>query len=185
MKEVDLRMLAERGVGFNASVLTVPCGYVLQLETGKGLEVLRLQRGGERVFKTLDAVAALLGAVGITSFSVELQSSVSLPPLIEVPAILDPLCSNPRDYNHGGLPPLVPAIEKSVIPKCNNAVTPPPDERERDVSRDARDERTGDNTPRDSTRSRELLLDAGMNPLEKAKADPKRAKARANRKKRR
>ena len=84
MKEVDLRMLAERGVGFNASVLTVPCGYVLQLETGKGLEVLRLQRGGERVFKTLDAVAALLGSVGITSFSVVLQSSVSLPPLIEV-----------------------------------------------------------------------------------------------------
>ena len=79
----------------------------------------------------------------------------------------------------------MPAIEKSVIPKGNNAVTPPPDERERDVSRDARDERTGDNTPRDSTRSRELLLDAGMNPLEKAKADPKRAKARANRKKRR
>ena len=95
MKEVDLRMLAERGVGFNASVLTVPCGYVLQLETSKGLEVLRLQRGGERVFKTLDAVAALLGSVGITSFSVELQSSVSIPPLIEVPAILDPLCSNP------------------------------------------------------------------------------------------
>ena len=124
MKEVDLRMLAERGVGFNASVLTVPCGYVLQLETGKGLEVLRLQRGGERVFKTLDAVAALLGSVGITSFSVELQSSVSLPPLIEVPAILDPLCSNPRDYNHGGLP-LVPAIGKSVIPQGNNAVTEP------------------------------------------------------------
>ena len=64
-------------------------------------------------------------------------------------------------------------------------MTPPPDERERGVSRDARGERTGDNTPRDSTRSRELLLDAGMNPLEKAKADPKRAKARANRKKRR
>ena len=51
MKEVDLRMLAERGVGLNASALTVPCGYVLQLETSKGLEVLRLQRGGERVFK--------------------------------------------------------------------------------------------------------------------------------------
>ena len=83
MKEVDLRMLAERGVGLNASALTVPCGYVLQLETGKGLEVLRLQRGGERVFKTLDAVAALLGSVGITSFSVVLQSSVSLPPLIQ------------------------------------------------------------------------------------------------------
>ena len=121
MKEVDLRMLAERGVGFNASVLTVPCGYVLQLETGKGLEVLRLQRGGERVFKTLDAVAALLGSVGITSFSVVLQSSVSLPPLIEVPAILDPL---------------VPAIGRSVIPQGNNAVTEPPSFRGRDLFSD-------------------------------------------------
>ena len=121
MKEVDLRMLAERGVGFNASVLTVPCGYVLQLETGKGLEVLRLQRGGERVFKTLDAVAALLGSVGITSFSVVLQSSVSLPPLIEVPAILDPL---------------VPEIGKSVIPQGNNAVTEPPSFRGRDLFSD-------------------------------------------------
>jgi hypothetical protein len=76
---------------------------------------------------------------------------------------------------------------KDVTTPWQVAVTPPPDERERErgVSRDARDERTGDNTPRDSTRSRELLLDAGMNPLEKAKADPKRAKARANRKKRR
>ena len=153
MKEVDLRMLAERGVGFNASVLTVPCGYVLQLETSKGLEVLRLQRGGERVFKTLDAVAALLGSVGITSFSVELQSSVSLPPLIEVPAILDPLCSNPRDYNHGGLPPLVPAIGKSVIPQGNNAVTEPP-----------------------SFRGRDLFSDLGVYPLESPKADPARAK---------
>ena len=140
MKEVDLRMLAERGVGLNASVLTVPCGYVLQLETGKGLEVLRLQRGGDRVFKTLDAVAVLLRSLGVSMLSVDLGSV---------------------------------------------SVTPPPDERERDVSWDARDERTGDITPRDNTRSRELLLDAGMNPLEKAKADPKRAKARANRKKRR
>jgi hypothetical protein len=143
MKEVDLRMLAERGVGFNASVLTVPCGYVLQLETSKGLEVLRLQRGGERVFKTLDAVAALLGSVGITSFSVELQSSVSIPPL----------CSNPRDYNHGGLPPLVPAIGKSVIPQGNNAVTEPP-----------------------SFRGRDLFSDLGVYPLQSPKADPPRAK---------
>ena len=138
MKEVDLRMLAERGVGFNASVLTVPCGYVLQLETSKGLEVLRLQRGGERVFKTLDAVAALLGSVGITSFSVELQSSVSLPPLIEVPAILDPL---------------VPAIERSVIPQGNNAVTEPP-----------------------SFRGRDLFSDLGVYPLQSPTADPPRAK---------
>ena len=112
-----------------------------------------MQRGGERVFKTPDAVAALLGSVGITSFSVELQSSVSIPPLIEVPAILDPLCSNPRDYNHGGLPPLVPAIGKSVIPQGNNAVTEPP-----------------------SFRGRDLFSDLGVYPLQSPKADPPRAK---------
>lgn len=121
MKEVELRMLAERGVGFNASALSVPCGYVLQLEAGKGLEVLKLQRGGERVFKTLDAVAALLGSVGITSFSVELQSSVSLPPLIDVPSSLDPL---------------MPEIGKSVIPQGDNAVTEPPSFRGRDLFSD-------------------------------------------------
>ena len=142
MREIEARVLADRGGVYSASVKAFDNGYILRFETSKGLEALTLQRGGDRVFKTLDAVAALLRSMGVSLLSVEL-SAVS--------------------------------------------VTPPPDadQRERGVSRDARDERTGDNTPRDSTRSRELLLDAGMNPLEKAKADPKRAKARANRKKRR
>ena len=74
---------------------------------------------------------------------------------------------------------------KDVTTPGQVAVTPPPDEREQDVSRDARTSAHGRQHAHDSTRSRELLLDAGMNPLEKAKADPKRAKARANRKKRR
>ena len=128
----------------------------LRFETSKGLEALTLQRGGDRVFKTLDAVAALLRSMGVSLLSVELSAvSVTV---------------------QGG---------KDVTTPWQVAVTPPPDERERDVSWDARDERTGDSTPRDNTRSRELLLDAGMHPLEKAKADPKRSKARANRKKRR
>lgn len=140
MREIEARVLADRGGVYSASVKAFDNGYTLRFETSKGLEALTLQRGGDRVFKTLDAVAALLRSMGVSLLSVEL-SAVS--------------------------------------------VTPPPDERERDVSWDARDERTGDSTPRDNTRSRELLLDAGMHLLEKAKADPKRAKARANRKKRR
>ena len=128
----------------------------MRFETSKGLEALTLQRGGDRVFKTLDAVAALLRSLGVSTLSVDL-GSVSVTSQVDI----------------------------AVTCPGQVAVTPPPDERGRGVSRDARDERTGDNTPRDSTRSRELLLDAGMNPLEKAKADPKRAKARANRKKRR
>ena len=148
MREIEARVLADRGGVYSASVKAFDNGYTLRFETSKGLEALTLQRGGDRVFKTLDAVAVLLRSLGVSMLSVDLGSV-------------------------------------SVTSQVDIAVTPPPDERERGVSRDARDERTGDNTPRDSTRSRELLLDAGMNPLEKAKADPKRAKARANRKKRR
>ena len=156
MREIEARVLADRGGVYSASVKAFDNGYTLRFETSKGLEALTLQRGGDRVFKTLDAVAALLRSMGVSLLSVELSAaSVTV---------------------QGG---------KDVTTPGQVAVTPPPDERERGVSRDARDERTGDNTPRDSTRSRELLLDAGMNPLEKAKADPKRAKARANRKKRR
>lgn len=148
MREIEARVLADRGGVYSASVKAFDNGYTLRFETSKGLEALTLQRGGDRVFKTLDAVAALLRSLGVSTLSVDLGSvSVTCPGQV--------------------------------------AVTPPPDERERDVSWDARDERTGDSTPRDNTRSRELLLDAGMNPLEKAKADPKRSKARANRKKRR
>ena len=156
MREIDARVLADRGGVYSASVKAFDNGYTLRFETSKGLEALTLQRGGDRVFKTLDAVAALLRSMGVSLLSVELSAvSVTV---------------------QGG---------KDVTTPWQVAVTPPPDERERDVSWDARDERTGDSTPRDNTRSRELLLDAGMNPLEKAKADPKRSKARANRKKRR
>ena len=147
MREIEARVLADRGGVYSASVKAFDNGYILRFETSKGLEALTLQRGGDRVFKTLDAVAALLRSMGVSLLSVELSAvSVTV---------------------QGG---------KDVTTPGQVAVTPPPDERERErgVSRDARDERTGDNTPRD-----------GMNPLEKAKADPKRAKARANRKKRR
>lgn len=152
MREIEARVLADRGGVYSASVKAFDNGYTLRFETSKGLEALTLQRGGDRVFKTLDAVAALLRSMGVSLLSVDLSAaSVTV---------------------QGG---------KDVTTPGQVAVTPPPDERERDVSWDARDERTGDITPR----SRELLLDAGMHPLEKARADPKRAKARANRKKRR
>ena len=118
-------------MGFTASVKAFDNGYTLRFETSKGLEALTLQRGGDRVFKTLDAVAALLRSMGVSLLSVELSAvSVTV---------------------QGG---------KDVTTPWQVAVTPPPDERERDVSWDARDERTGDSTPRDNTRSRELLLDA-------------------------
>lgn len=155
MREIEARVLADRGGVYSASVKAFGNGYTLRFETSKGLEALTLQRGGDRVFKTLDAVAALLRSLGVSTLSVDLGS-------VGVTSQVDIAVTCPGQV----------------------AVTPPPDERERGVSRDARGERTGDSTPRD-TRSRELLLDAGMNPLEKAKADPKRAKARANRKKRR
>ena len=158
MREIEARVLADRGGVYSASVKAFDNGYTLRFETSKGLEALTLQRGGDRVFKTLDAVAVLLRSLGVSMLSVDL-GSVSVTSQVDI----------------------------AVTCSGQFSATPPQDadERERGVSRDARDERTGDITPRDNTRSRELLLDAGMNPLEKAKADPKRAKARANRKKRR
>jgi len=147
MREIEARVLADRGGVYSASANAFDNGYTLRFETSKGLEALTLQRGGDRVFKTLDAVAALLRSLGVSTLSVDL-GSVSVTSQVDI----------------------------AVTCSGQFAATPPQDadERERGVSRDARDERTGDNTPRD-----------GMNPLEKAKADPKRAKARANRKKRR
>ena len=133
MREIEARVLADRGGVYSASVKAFDNGYTLRFETSKGLEALTLQRGGDRVFKTLDAVAALLRSMGVSLLSVDLSAaSVTV---------------------QGW---------KDVTTPGQVAVTPPPDERERDVSWDARDERTGDITPC----SRELLLDAGMHPLE-------------------
>ena len=154
MRELEARVLADRGGISSASVKARVDGYTLMLETTKGLEALTLQRGGDRVFKTLDAVAALLRSMGVSLLSVELNAA-------NVTA-------------QGG---------KAVTTPGQVVVTPPPN----DAGATAR--AGGDDcaavAPSERRSSGELLLDAGMHPLEKAKADPKRAKARANRKKRR
>ena len=75
MRELEARILADRGGIYSASVKARVDGYALMLETSKGLEALTLQRGGDRVFKTLDAVAALLRSMGVSLLSVELSAA--------------------------------------------------------------------------------------------------------------
>ena len=145
MREIEARVLADRGGVYSASVKAFDNGYTLRFETSKGLEALTLQRGGDRVFKTLDAVAALLRSMGVSLLSVELSAA-------------------------------------SVTVQGGKDVTPP------SSYAGATARAGGDDCAAVAPSQRgsgELLLDAGMHPLEKAKADPKRAKARANRKKRR
>lgn len=153
MRELEARVLADRGGVYSASVKAFDNGYTLRFETSKGLEALTLQRGGDRVFKTLDAVAALLRSMGVSLLSVELSAA--------------------NVTVQGG---------KDVTTPGQVIVTPPSS----DAGATAR--AGGDDCAAVAPSQRgsgELLLDAGMHPLEKAKADPKRAKARANRKKRR
>ena len=80
MKEAGLRLLAERGGISGVSVKAVAGGYAVQVETGKGRETLTLQRGGDRVFKTLDAAALLLCSMDLGLFTVAMGSSVKTEP---------------------------------------------------------------------------------------------------------
>lgn len=126
MREVDLRNLVRLGGVNSLSACPLFGGYVLRVETPKGEETLTLQRGGDRVFKTLDAVASVVASVGIERFN------VLLPSPMDVHTHQAALCAEgPR-----------------LRGDCTGAAV-------------------------------------GMSDRDKAKADPKRAKARANRKKRR
>ena len=100
MREIEARVLADRGGVYSASVKAFDNGYTLRFETSKGLEALTLQRGGDRVFKTLDAVAVLLRSLGVSMLSVDL-GSVSVTSQVDI----------------------------AVTCPGQVAVTPPPDER--------------------------------------------------------
>jgi len=94
MREIEARVLADRGGVYSASVKAFDNGYTLRFETSKGLEALTLQRGGDRVFKTLDAVAVLLRSLGVSMLSVDLGSvsAVSYTHLRAHETVLDLVC---------------------------------------------------------------------------------------------
>ena len=131
MREVDLHNLARLGAVNSASVRSQFGGYVLQIETCVGVESLTLQRGGERVFKTLDAAASVIFSIGLERFDVVASKPIEHQVEWNRGEVAEPCAEGPR-----------------LRGDCTGAAT-------------------------------------GMPAREKAKADPKRAAARAKRKKRR
>jgi hypothetical protein len=77
MRIPKLQVLAEAGVvrAVAARYQTAPAGWTVQVtyasRTGERREVLERQRGGVRVFATLDAVARNLAGLGLPAFQVD------------------------------------------------------------------------------------------------------------------
>lgn len=77
MKEQQAKLLFDTGAFSKALVTAVPMadGYLLQMaRVGKNSssEIVELQRGGVRTFKTIDAAVATARAIGFRRVEVEL-----------------------------------------------------------------------------------------------------------------
>ena len=79
MQVQKLKVLVEAGVVRDVESIYQPdpVGWTVQVtyasRTGERREVLERQRGGARVFATLDAVARCLAAAGVARFRVNLD----------------------------------------------------------------------------------------------------------------
>jgi hypothetical protein len=86
MQLLKLKVLAEAGAvrEVEASDQTEPAGWTIQItyatRTGERREVLDRQRGGARVFATLDAVARCLAELGLSAFRVNAAGLAGEPP---------------------------------------------------------------------------------------------------------
>lgn len=78
MQVPKLKVLIEAGAVREVEVIFEPGGWAVWItyasRNGEQCEALERQRGGVRVFATLDAVTNALGAVGIDEFCVNLRS---------------------------------------------------------------------------------------------------------------
>ena len=78
MQLPKLKVLVEAGVVHDVAAIYQPdpVGWTVQVtyvsRTGERREVLERQRGGARVFATLDAVARCLAGAGLSTFAVNL-----------------------------------------------------------------------------------------------------------------
>lgn len=55
-------------------VRQVDGGYSLQVRIAEGVAELHTQRGGVRVFRTLDSISSLLGSRDVSAFTVRLKT---------------------------------------------------------------------------------------------------------------
>lgn len=72
VKEADLRQYVAAGIVQRTLIQKVADGWLLQVQLGNKLYPLQRQRGGSRVFKSLDKLAALVGELGLSNFEVRL-----------------------------------------------------------------------------------------------------------------
>lgn len=67
-----LRQLVRTGKAGRLVARGVPGGFILLMREGLDTQVLEAQRGHQRKFKRLDAIASYLADLGAEDFSVEL-----------------------------------------------------------------------------------------------------------------
>jgi len=72
--EADLRRYLAAGLIRGISVLRTSGGWLLQVQMGTETAGLRRQRGGERIFKSLDKLADFIGELGLERFDVQLRN---------------------------------------------------------------------------------------------------------------
>lgn len=74
--EADLRRYLAAGLVRGISALRTSEGWSLRIQLGSELASLRLQRGGQRTFKSLDKLVAFLTGLGLEQLNVQLRNSV-------------------------------------------------------------------------------------------------------------
>lgn len=72
VQEAYLRQYAAFGIVQRTLVKKVADGWMLQVQLGGELHALQRQRGGNRTFKSLDKLAALIEDLGLGAFEVQL-----------------------------------------------------------------------------------------------------------------
>lgn len=74
--EADLRRYLAAGLVQGISALRSSDGWSLRIQLGTELASLRRQRGGQRIFKSLDKLAIFLSDLGLEQLNVQLRVSV-------------------------------------------------------------------------------------------------------------
>lgn len=73
IKEADLRRYITAGIAREVRAIKAANGWLLQIQLQDELVALQRQRGGPRVFKSLDKLAQMLEGAGLAKFVVHIQ----------------------------------------------------------------------------------------------------------------
>lgn len=73
MNTLLLRQLIAAGAVSRVAFRATSGGYILCARVGLGEDILEAQRGGARLFKTLDAAARFIHRLGLALFEVDLS----------------------------------------------------------------------------------------------------------------